>query len=64
MTHGGRRAGAGRQPDRGVSRTEWIRLRVTEADKAELLVAAEETGQSLSEFLVNSGLTRARSRRK
>lgn len=64
MTHGGRRPGAGRKPDRGLSRTEWISLRVAEADKAEISAAAEEVGQSLSEFLVDAGLTRARSRRK
>jgi hypothetical protein len=59
-THGGRRDGAGRPTKAGANRIESIALRATEAEKAELVAAASAAGQSLSDFLIEAGLQRAR----
>jgi hypothetical protein len=58
--HGGARSGAGRPTKAGANRRESIALRATEAEKAELVAAASAAGQSLSDFLIEAGLQRAR----
>jgi len=60
VTHGGARSGAGRPTKAGANRSEAIALRATEAEKAELVAAASAAGQSLSDFLIEAGLQRAR----
>lgn len=47
-THGGTRPGAGRPAARGAARGEVIRLRVTEADKAEIQAACLAAGRDMS----------------
>lgn len=47
-THGGSRPGAGRPAARGAARGEVIRLRVTEADKAEIQAACLAAGRDMS----------------
>lgn len=50
----------GRPPVAGVPRTERLDLRATEAEKAELVAAADVAGQSLNDYLITAGLERAR----
>jgi hypothetical protein len=59
-THGGSRPGAGRPAARGATRGEVIRLRVTEADKAEILAARLAADRDLSEVALELLLAWAR----
>lgn len=58
-THGGRRPGAGQPPKYGAAMTERLELKLTEADKAEIL-AAVPTGSPVGRWVVEAALTRAR----
>lgn len=59
-THGGARPGAGRPAARGEARGEVIRLRVTEADKAEIQAACLAADRDMSEVALELLLAWAR----
>lgn len=61
MTRGGPNRGQGRKAEHGTPRSERFPMIMTEAEKAELTAAAAEHGQSLNDYLIQSGLERARS---
>ena len=44
----------------GTPATLRVSIRITEADKAEITDAALRVGESLSEYLINSAIERAR----
>lgn len=63
-THGGARPGAGRPTARGPARDEVIRLRVTEADKAEIQAACLAADRDMSEVALELLLAWARRSRE
>ena len=63
MPRGGARTGAGRPPRSGPETplaTEHIHVLASEAEKAEIVDAADVSGSSVSDFMLRAGLAAAR----
>jgi uncharacterized protein (DUF1778 family) len=63
MSRGGARTGAGRPPRSGPETplaTEHIHVLASEAEKAEIVHAADVSGSSVSDFMLRAGLAAAR----
>jgi uncharacterized protein (DUF1778 family) len=63
MSRGGARTGAGRPPRSGPETplaTEHIHVLASEAEKAEIVDAADVSGSSVSDFMLRAGLAAAR----
>jgi hypothetical protein len=59
MTRGGSRPGAGRPPVRGTKQTEYLPLRLTEAERAEIEAAVPD-GDPVGPWVIFAALMRAR----
>lgn len=60
MTRGGPRPGAGRPLTAGTPRRIVLKVQADEASAAEIQAAAADAGQTVSIYLLEAGLQRAR----